>query len=269
MPIRLTILIVLGIALLSSLAPAADLRLRADALDSLYELSLSPDQLKSLAKIASTTAAKEPAEPKLPPKLRNALQDWCNALIKGDDDKISELQDKVEELEDKADLDDPDVTTTDAAKKKAADFESLLTVGQLANFIALRSDDVIGPGELLIESIDEAKSDSDEDYKDLRADVVEQVSILAHGFAADTDKMGEKAGTFLDRVRKLSDADLKSKRHDLEEEAKHLAGNLDHFTALKHWTESELADLLSNPELVGAINAMEAHAASMAKEGKQ
>ena len=104
----------------------------------------------------------------------------------------------------------------------------------------------------------------------MRADVVDQVSILVHGNAADTDHAGEKAGAFLDKVRKLSDADFKSKRQRSGGGSpKHLAGNLDAFTALKHWTESELAYLLSNPELSGAINAMEAHATSAAKEGKQ
>jgi hypothetical protein len=257
----------LVVLLLGGLARAGDLRLRADALDTLYELNLSPDQLRALEKIATTTAAKPVPEPKLGQKLRNALNDYCAALVKGDDEKISELADKVDQLEEKSDLDDPEVTTTDAAKKKSADAMALLTAGQLASFIAMHSDEVVGPGELVIESMDEARSDPDADYKDLRADVVEQVSQLVHGFGPDTDKAGEKAGVFLDRVRKLSDADLKAKRHDLEGEAKHIAGNIDAFVTLKHWTESELADLLSNPELPGAISAMEAHATAAAKEG--
>ena len=248
---------------------AADLRLRADALNSLYELNLSQEQLRALEKIAGGTMTKPPPEPKLGPKLKNALVEYCQALVKGDDERISELADKVDELESKADLDDPDLTITEAAKKKAPEFQSLLSAGQLANFIAMHSDDVVGPVELLVESLDEAKSDSDEDYKYLRDDVVEQMSILFHGNSPDSDHSGEKAGAFLDKARKLSEADFKAKRKDLEEEARKLFGNLDAFTALKHWTESELAYLLSNPELPGAISAMEAHATSVAKEGKQ
>src|SRR5262245_1237681 len=97
--------------LLASPALATDLRLRADALDTLYELNLSPDQLRALSKIASTTADKPAPDPKLGPKLKNALIEYCTAMVKGDDEKVSELADKVDQLEEKSDLDDPDVTT--------------------------------------------------------------------------------------------------------------------------------------------------------------
>src|SRR2546430_2282386 len=79
-----------------------------------------------------------------------------------------------------------------------------------------------GPSEALIDAMDDARGGSDEDYHDVRNDAVKEVVGLAHGNDADTDQIGEQAAAFLDRVRKMSDADYKAKRAELEAEAKRI-----------------------------------------------
>ena len=241
------------------LGEANDPRLRAEALDMLYELDLNADQLRALEKLAAPGKADPPA--RLGKKLRSAVNDLCDALARGDDDKIADLQDKVDELSDAANIDDAYVEPSDAAKSNAAGAIKLLTAGQLASFIAVYADDVQGPAELLIDAMDDARGGgNDAEYKDLRADTADEVVALTRGPAARDAKLADAVGTFLDRVRKLSDADYKSKHDALEDEARKIVGPVDPMTALHHWVEEEFAHLLSNPELGEAVHARIKHA---------
>ena len=242
-----------------------DPRLKAQALDTLYELNLTADQLNAVEKLAAPAKADPP--PKLGRKLRNAVNDLCDALAKGDDEKIAELQDKVDELSDAANVDDAVVNLSDTSKTRAAEVTNLLTAAQLANFIAVCADDVQGPAELLIDTMDDARNGAggagggdDAEYKDLRSDTVDEVIALTKGVAAKDDKLADAVGGFLDRVHKLNDADYKAKHAALEEEARKLIGPLDPVTVVRHWVEEEFATLLSNPQLADAIHARLPHA---------
>jgi hypothetical protein len=237
-----------------------DPRLKAQALDTLYELNLTADQLKGVEKLAAPGKADPP--PKLGRKLRNAVNDLCDALAKGDDEKIADLQDKVDELSDVANVDDAVVERSDAANAKAADVTNLLTAAQLANFIAVYADEVQGPAELLIDTMEDARGGGADEaaYKDLRTDTVNEVVALSQGPATKDSKLADAVGGFLDRVRKLNDADYKAKHAALEEEARKLIGPLDPVTVVRHWVEEEFAILLSNPQLPQAIRARLPHA---------
>jgi hypothetical protein len=190
------------------------------------------------------------------------VNDLCDALARGDDDKIADLQDKVDELTDAANIDDAYVEASDSAKHNAGGAMKLLTAGQLANFIAVYADDIQGPAEVLIDAMDDARGggENDAEYKDLRADTADEVIALAKGPTAKDAKLADAVGGFLDRVRKLSEADYKSKHDALEDEARKLIGPVDAMTALQHWVEDQFASLLSNPELGEAVHARIKHA---------
>jgi len=259
-------LVILGFAV--SPAPAAQpgaaaggggghesLLLRAQAATTIYDLELREDQLHALQKLATNTAGKpEGQPPKLGPKLRTAVAELCAALAKADDEKVSDLEDKVDQMKEDANIDDPTVETTDAAKSKAADVSKLLTTAQLASFVATNSDEISGPADSLIEAMDDARDGSDSDFNDVKADAANEVVMLVHGWDKDP-KLADGVDSFLTKVRKMSDAEYKAKHDALADEARRLVGTVDPFVALKHWCEAEFADLLSNPELPGAIRA--------------
>jgi hypothetical protein len=232
-----------------------NLLLRAQAATTIYDLDLREDQLHALQKLATNTAGKPDGQPpRLGPKLRPLVAELCTALAKADDDKVSDLEDKVDEMKDQANIDEPYVPATEAAKAKAADVSKLLTAAQVANFISMNSDDIAGPSETLIDAMDDARGGSDSDFDDVKSDTADEVVMLARGNEKDA-KLADSVGTFLTKVRKMSDADYKAKRAELEGEAHKLVGTIDPFVSLRHWCESEFADLLSNPELPGAIRA--------------
>lgn len=246
---------------LSAAAPSTgDLRLHADALSDLYDLGLNADQLKELDAIASDTAAKAPEAAKLPDDLKAALQEWCDAMIKGDDDRAGVLADKAIELEDKSDLDDPGVNITNAAKKKAADVVKLITAGELANFITARSDEIVSPGEALIDAFDEIRAGTDEDFNDVRDSVADEVVVFVHGNGPDNAGTRGKVGDFLAKVRKMSEGNFKSKRKELEAEATKMFDDVGPFKVMHNWANHVFAEMLSNPELRSAIAEMREHA---------
>ena len=232
-----------------------DLRLKAMALDAIYEMNLTPDQLHALARLAAG-AAEKPATP--PPhlgqNLRKALVDLCDALARADDDdKISDLQDKVDALEEQSKLDDATIEPTDASRKRSADLIKMLTPGELAGFISMHSDEIEGPAETLIESFDDLHADSDDDFKDDLSDTVHEVVELAKGFEGDK-RLADDVADLLTKMHKLNNAQFKSQRSALEQQAHTICGQLDSFLVIKHWAQEQLAELLSNPELSSAID---------------
>ncbi len=240
--------------LLVAAGPPSDLRLKAIALDAIYQMNLSPDQLHTLSKLAAG-AAEKPANPppRLGQNLHKALVDLCDALAKGEDAKVSELQDKVDELEEQSKLDDATVEPTEAGRKHSADLIKMLTPGEIVSFIAAHSDEIEGPAETLIESFDDLHADSDDDFNDDLPDTVREVVELAKGFDGDK-KLADDVTDLLTKMHKLSDADFKSQRAALEQQAHTICGQLDSFMVIKHWTQEQFAELISNPELPSAID---------------
>jgi hypothetical protein len=239
-----------------------DLRLKAAALEVIYDLEMTPDQLRDLQKLAQGAAGAEAKHDRYPQALRKALNEWCDALAKGEDDKVDELQEKVEQQEDEAKLDAVDIDATDAAKKRAPEAMKLITAGQLANLIAMHSGDIQGPAETLIDSMEEVRGD-DADYKQTKDAIVADVLELASGYGTGNASLTGSVGDFLDRVHKLSDGEYKSKQKDLEQEAHKIVGKVDAVAVVQHWAQRELAELISNPELDSA--AKERLAAQKAK----
>ncbi len=132
--------------------------MRVKALDELYELDLSVDQLKKLRALAAGAAStKVGAPPKGTDKLVSTLQDFQLALLQRTDDKqIDELRNKVATLtsDDDVALDDS-VEITTAARGKAADVLKQLTASQIAAFLAAHADEVGDPGEMMVGAINQ------------------------------------------------------------------------------------------------------------------
>src|SRR5438477_6769474 len=98
------------------------LGLEVSALQTLQDLDLEADQLKALKGLAKGAAAPKPATKavKASEAFAKTLKDLRAALIKGDDDKISELQAKLDDLREKENIDLGDrLPLTDSARKRA------------------------------------------------------------------------------------------------------------------------------------------------------
>ncbi len=232
------------------------LQLEVDALSTINDLHLTPSQLSALQDLAADTTAALPAGSMNVSAARaTALAELKAALLTGNDDKIDDAEDNVSSLEDEDNGDDePDIEPTDAAKGKVTQAIKLLTARQLAGYISANSDDVPDPAEILTDAVNKCQDVSKDDYDSLKDDTTDQLGELAGGLSpTKTPAIIGKAARFLDAARKLSPTDFKNQLPPLQDEARKLGGSIDPVVCIRHWMESDLADLLSNPQLPQAL----------------
>jgi hypothetical protein len=262
----------------------ADLNLasmRVKALDELYELDLSVDQLKKLRTLAVGAAStKTNSPPKGTDKLTAALQEFQVALLERSDDKqIDELRNKIANLanDDDVSLDDA-VPITPAARTKAADVLKQLTASQIAAFVAAHADEVGDPGEMMIATITQIlavrasaeseaaegktpPADSTQDNAKEAAELVQDTSTEVGQLVAGLDEaraqsVAADVAKWIQAKSLMKDEEFVAKRQTLTEAARALVGNVHPMRVLDNWLEQKMATLLSNPQLPAAIEAI-------------
>jgi hypothetical protein len=236
-----------------------DLRLRVAAMETIYELDLSPAQLAALRVAASNCAqTKARAAAKGTPKLTAALKSLYAALATADHEKVADLREQVADLaeDDAVDLDD-EVTTTDAARSKAPDLLKILKAGQIAAYLSEHADEVADPAELLMDVLTDIREpDADDPDGEIRDTADEVGRLVAGADAAKAKAVTEQAAAWL-KAGKALPAEAYAAQHDaLAASAAKIVGDVPPMLILTHWLQSELAVLLANPQLTGAIDAL-------------
>jgi hypothetical protein len=263
-PLRLAVPF-LAVALAAPAAPAraADkddlsLVMEVAALQTLYDLKLTPTQLDALAKLVKDTAGTVPdRKVKISAKLRKLYSDLRDALAADNEDAIASLAADIEELKDseKPDLDD-DVELTDAGRKKAAEALGTLTARQVTGYLGQFAQDFPDPQESLTEALDEARKKEGKDWEEYRDATAGQVGWLIGGVDKDAEaKVHDKVLALLDRAHKLKEADFKDQKADLEKEARALARQVGPTEVIKNFMVRTMAELVSNPRAAAAIEA--------------
>lgn len=264
----------------------ADLNLasmRVKALDELYELDLSTEQLKAFRAAASGAASPKVNSPaKGAEKLAPTLQEFQGALLERKDDKqIDELRNKIADLVDDDDVQlDDDVQISASARAKAADTLKQLTASQLAAFLAAHADEVGDPVEMMIGATSQlhlirASSSTESDAKPDRAaasesapdspsdaaDLVQDTSLEVGELVAGLDDTKAKSiasavAKWINSNSSMKEDEFSEKRKSLVESARTIVGNIHPMRVLDNWLERRLASLLSNPQLPDAIDAI-------------
>ena len=241
-------------------APAGNtpaMELQVDALQKIRDLELTPEQLAVLRKQAATTAATRPSQPapETTPGYRAALASLRDALVEGDDEKTSDALDKVERMRDEQLIDTgPDIDSTPAACKAAPDVLSTFSSSQIAEYLAEHADDVPDAWKTMLDALDQSREVKPADYPALRKEAASQVALLMVGLdGAAAEPMERKVGDWLDQAHAMNDDDFKTKRPQVEDDARQIVGHPDAFEQMRHWMQRETADLLSNPELSSAL----------------
>jgi hypothetical protein len=237
---------------------AAQLSLQVAALQILHQFDASPAQMETLAKLAKDTAKARARKPKASDKVRQALAELRDALIQGDDDKISERSDQVDELRsaENADLDDA-VDTTAAARKAAPEALRLFSARQVHAYLGnYDEDDLPDPLERMSDAMKDGRALTAADWKTLCKEVADEVGWQIGGLDDDAEKkVADKVAALLERSRKLTNDDFKAKQPDLEKAAREILGDVGPTDVLRHLAQRDLAELLSNPQLPAALEA--------------
>jgi hypothetical protein len=226
------------------------------ALETLYELRATPEQMMALQKIADDTAqpAREVQPVRIKQDLKHVMQELHDALVSASNsDRIESLQDKYYGMLEtqKVEFDD-DVDTTQAASDKAAEFIRSLTTSQIVTLISANEDDIRDPRSVLSDAVSEGRSKEVADWNDLRDSAADDAATLMYGSAA-SDEDVDKFKRWLDEAHKLDDAAFKKRFSNPVQAAAQITGRVDWAHVLQNWVQSSIADLLSNPELGQAL----------------
>jgi hypothetical protein len=235
-----------------------DLHLELMALQTLYHLQATPEQLKDLARLAPKTAGPMPprADVEVSAKYRKAMVDLRAALLAEDHDKVGELYEALDKLSEKEEPEFDEVELTDEARKRAPDFLRTLSARQVASYVAGFAEDFPDPAERLLEGLAQSRKLRGKEWQNLRDDLAGQVGWLVAGLdPAAERKVSARASALLNRAHRLEAKEFAKQKPALEKEARALAAAAGPTEVIRHFTERALAELLSNPFLAKAVAA--------------
>jgi hypothetical protein len=257
-------------------APPADindLSMEVAALRTLYLLKAGPDQTIDRpsqyggVKFHGKDCAQKPRQREkadVSANYRKVLTDLRAAFIAGNADRINELSDQLEELakEEQPDLDDT-VELTDQARKNAPPLlKDYFAANQVASYVAAYGKDFPDSYGLMYKTI-RGKKPTPEQWKEVRAFVIREVSWQIGGLDLERQKaIGDQVAEVLDRAYPLSAEELDKEfrrpnlgmRGALAKITRQGGGPTDY---IKRVVEQDLAEMLSNPRLLPAIESRE------------
>jgi hypothetical protein len=236
-----------------------ELEMLVAAMSKLHDMDLSAGQLKQLKTMAEQVEpGKAPAAAKASAAYRTALAALRDALAADDDDKIDAAQDRVDALREQEKLpDSPDPEISDSARKQAPAAAALLSLGQVASYVAANEDDIVDPVEQMMDALDQlVDKPGDAEYAGIRSELASEVAVLVAGIDKGAEEpIAKKVAEWLDGARAADPASLDAQRDGYERAARKIVGKSDAFRSLRYWTQREMALLLSNPALPAAIDA--------------
>ncbi|HEY7119043.1 MAG TPA: hypothetical protein VH475_20805 [Tepidisphaeraceae bacterium] len=235
-----------------------DLSLRVAALQAIYEFDLSPEQLRAMRGATNGAAdTRQRTAAKGTPKLTTALKDLHEALLKQDGEKIAELRDQIDELQDDDNVDiDDAIHATDTAKVKAPDVLKRLKASQIAAYLSEHADEVGDPVEQMMDALAEIRDPDADDPDGEMQDTADDVGRLVGGLdAVKVKQVTNQVLAWFKAAKALKDDEFARRMPTLEEGAKRIVGDVAPMQVLAHWLENELAELLANPQMPGAIDA--------------
>jgi hypothetical protein len=238
----------------------SELSLDVEALQVIYALRLTNDQLKAVKPLAAKTAEPERKRKsvKASDEFRKVLTDLRAALIDAnDDDKIGELEDDFEVLMENGKVKlDNSFDVTQGARQATPGVLKLLTADQLDAFYDSEADDTPEPLGYLTNALTEVRGLDKKKWNEKRDDIADNVAWAVAGLDEKKgDKINKKVVALLNKARAMSDEEFKKKNADLQKQAKLLVGTIARDLVLRHHAEHRIAEMLSNPRLAAVIQA--------------
>jgi hypothetical protein len=237
----------------------SNLSLEISALQALNRFEMTTEQMNALRRLAADTMPKNAKrdEGKASDKVRKTMLDLRTALIKQDADRIDDLEDALADLLDDEDTDlDDQVNITSAARRRAPEVLQGLRPAQVLAFFNNSGDDLPAPLETLLSALDVVRELKDDEWKDLSEEIVEEMRWLLGGLDPERNRfVADKVEQYLKKVRAVKAKDFEKARPEMERSARQFVGQIAPTVVLHNFAEHALAELLSNPRLLAAIDA--------------
>jgi hypothetical protein len=173
------------------------------------------------------------------------------SLLKGDPAGVEQGEKDLARLEEELQISlTPRIMPGPIAQRSAVKLLSQFSGRQIADYVARHNEEVSDPAEVLIAALTQCRGMKAGDFQLFKLDVATQVSELVAGVGSRTKGTIEiRAMNLLQMAHALDDDDFAGQRSNLEDEAREVA-KVDSSTALQHWMEWEIAQLLANPKLL-------------------
>jgi hypothetical protein len=239
--------------------------LRVKALDQLYELDLSPDQLKQLKETAAGAESHQTrSAAKGTDKLTSGLQDFQSALLERKDvNKIDKFRNALPDLLDDDDVQiDDGIKITATARSRAPDVDTQFKATQIAAYLAAHADEIGDPVEMMVgtaEQVQQLRSAGSEpgEIGNLVHDASTEIGQLVAGLDDDKAKSVAADAEKWIRAKGASNDEITPEKHQsLEESARQVVHNVHPMRVLNNWINRQMAMVLSNPQLPDAIDAI-------------
>jgi hypothetical protein len=246
-------------------APPTDvnaLSMEVAVLRTLYLIKAAPHHLERIKRDCKDCAMKprkrEAAD--VTPEYKKALIDLRTALIAADDDKVNELSDRLEELaaDDEPDVDDA-VEITDESRKVAPKLLNAFDANLIVGYLASYGKDFPVPFRMMNKAMrtdGKGKKPSAEQWKEMRTAIANDVAWSVAGLdLKEQDKVRDDALKLLDKAYALSNEELAKQGPELRSGISKITGKAGTLDVIKHVIEQDLAEMISNPRLLPAVEA--------------
>jgi tetratricopeptide (TPR) repeat protein len=246
-------------------APPADvnaLSMEVSVLRTLYLLKAAPhhlERIKTQYKDCSMKPRKRDAAD-VTPEYKKALIDLRAALIAGDEDRINDLSDQLEELakDDEPDVDDA-VDISDEARKLAPKLLNAFDANLIVGYLASYGKDFPVPFRMMVKAMrvdGKGKKPTPEQWKEMRTAVANDVAWSVVGLdIKEQAKVRDEALKLLDRAYALNNEELVKQQAELRSAISKITSKAGTLDVIKHVIEQDLAEMISNPRLLAAVEA--------------
>jgi hypothetical protein len=237
------------------------LSMEVNALQMLHQFNFDKNQLEKLHQWSEGSAQKEATRKagKASKDCREKMLALRKAMQEAKDgDLIQKLNDDLNALrEEEKPVFDDRVEVTPAARERAVEVYRLLKPNQLANYLGHIADEVADPTERLRDAMEQARAMNEEEWKEQRDEIAEDISQIIVGLDPVKSKAtSEQVVALLERARGLAKDQFEKQQADLGKAARKISGEVSVEEVLRHHVELDLASLLSNPRLPQASRAL-------------
>jgi hypothetical protein len=246
-------------------APPTDvnaLSMEVAVLRTLYLIKAAPHHLERIKRDCKDCPMKprkrEAAD--VTPEYKKTLIDLRTALIAADDDKVNDLSDRLEELaaDDEPDVDDA-VEITDESRKVAPKLLNAFDANLIVGYLASYGKDFPVPFRMMNKAMrtdGKGRKPSAEQWKEIRTAVANDVAWSVAGLdLKEQAKVRDDALKLLDKAYALSNEDLAKQGPELRSGISKITSKAGTLDVIKHVIEQDLAEMISNPRLLPAVEA--------------
>jgi hypothetical protein len=236
-----------------------DLSMEVQAMRMIYQLKLTPEQMKALRKVAEKTADKngDREDGRASEKYVKALQTLRTAFVGAEEEAINTAEEELDEIhEAEPPMLDDSIEISADARARTPDVLRVLKAPQVLSWLAFNAEEVADPRDMLTNAVTKVRTLKGEEFNTFREEVAEEAGRLLAGIhQKKSERVHDAVFGLLTRAHDLGEDEVAAKLPALEKEVEEMIGKTSATDVMRNVIELAIAEWLSNPRLVAALDA--------------